>query len=194
MRKPYVARAGGLPYRVIEFFEQNPEEELSRVDVASKFGLAPSAVALGLDAAVKGGALAYEHNDDLTLVYRLPTQKGADKALAVPATTWPAEARPPAKRAAPQSPRPSEEQLSQLVVETGKPLPGRGLPRGFEKWAPLVGLLQEPDTSVALPAEWVSGLRRYLTTRNKRHKEANEPNRYTLGLDTEGKNRLWRTA
>ena len=55
-------------------------------------------------------------------------------------------------------------------------------------------MLNEPDTSVPLHADWVRGVKSYASVRNKRHKAASEPNRYTVGIDEGGAHRLWRTA
>lgn len=78
----YTPRAGSLPARVIEFFAANPEEELTRLDVAAKFDCQASAVDAGLEAAVNHGALVRRRGEDSTLVWcagRLPKAVQAPK-------------------------------------------------------------------------------------------------------------------
>jgi AraC-like DNA-binding protein len=64
-------RKPSLIQRVCEYLEQNPEEELTRSDIAAKFGIAPTAVDGELRAAVNAGRLVQARNDDDGLVWRL---------------------------------------------------------------------------------------------------------------------------
>ena len=70
---PYRPRPGTLPARVIDWLRDNPDEELTVDDVARKWDAYPSTAKIGLEGAVKAGALALVHNSDRQLVYRLPT-------------------------------------------------------------------------------------------------------------------------
>lgn len=79
---PYRPRPGTLPARVIDWLRYNPDEELTVDDVARKWDAYPSTAKIGLEGAVKAGALALVHNSDRQLVYRLPTATPTPTAVA----------------------------------------------------------------------------------------------------------------
>ncbi len=70
MADTYRPRPGSLVARVLAFFEHNPEEELTRSDVAVKFELGITSVSGTLAAAVQAGLLRWEKNDAGRGVYR----------------------------------------------------------------------------------------------------------------------------
>lgn len=57
-RCPYEPKDGSLAHRVIAFFESNPDEQLSRRDIAIKFNVNQSTVINGLERAVDNDLLA----------------------------------------------------------------------------------------------------------------------------------------
>lgn len=64
-------RKPSLIQRVCEYLETNPDDELTRSDIATKFGIAPTAVDGELRAAVAAGRLINDRNDDDGLIWRL---------------------------------------------------------------------------------------------------------------------------
>lgn len=70
MADTYRPRPGSLVDRVLAFFEKNPDEELSRSDVAVKFELGITSVSGTLAAAVQAGLLRWEKDDAGRWVYR----------------------------------------------------------------------------------------------------------------------------
>lgn len=77
MRAPYKPQTGSTVARVLAFFEQNPGEELTRSDVAVKFGLGITSVSGTLAAAVQAGMLAWQRNSAGRWVYCAPQAEGA---------------------------------------------------------------------------------------------------------------------
>ena len=76
MSSTYRPRPGSLVARVLAFFEHNPDEELSRSDVAVKFGLGITSVSGTLAAAVQAGLLRWEQTDAGRWVYRAGQEVG----------------------------------------------------------------------------------------------------------------------
>lgn len=56
--------------RVLAFFAHNPDEELTRADVAVKFDIAPTSVVGTLRAAVEAGLISESRTAKGQLVYR----------------------------------------------------------------------------------------------------------------------------
>ena len=78
MRPAYTPRPGSTVARVLTFFEQNPGEELTRSDVAVKFGLGLTSVSGTLASAVEAGMLTWQRNDAGRWVY-CAAQPNAEK-------------------------------------------------------------------------------------------------------------------
>lgn len=66
----YIPREGSLPARVIAFFQDNPEEELGRADIAAKFDVNPSSVDVRLAEALAAGLLTKGTDADGRVVWR----------------------------------------------------------------------------------------------------------------------------
>lgn len=76
-------KPGSIAWRVIDFLEANPSEELTRHDVSAKFEIDPVAVEGALMAAVASGHLVRELNADSVLVFRLKySRTGVPKPFA----------------------------------------------------------------------------------------------------------------
>lgn len=69
MRDIYTPRPGSLAARMIEFFQENPDEELSRADIAAKFVVASSSIDANLAAAIDFGAIQTKTDDGLQRVW-----------------------------------------------------------------------------------------------------------------------------
>ena len=172
--------AHGLPAKVITFFLANPEEQLTRVDIAEKFSATASSVHTQLKAAVDSGALLRVRDDDGEYTY----------------SPGPAMA---AARIAPQSggrPRPKPlhvdpASFEQLVPEKGIPVPTR-LDQGGGKWGPLLDKLTEAGTSLSIPIAWHSALMADVAKRNVKNKATGQPE-YLVRKTSPTTSRIWRT-
>lgn len=65
----YSPRPGSLPARVCEFFRDNPDEELTRSDLAAKFDVQSSSIDPSLKHAVDAGVIATKNGEDMTRVW-----------------------------------------------------------------------------------------------------------------------------
>lgn len=193
----YVPRTGSLSDRVLAYFRQQPDEELTSADIASKFEVSRGSVMASLQTAVSNGALEYTRNTELEFMYRLPS--GA-AALTMPAAQSAPENRSSTrvsatgKRGAVSLPA-SALDFSGLKAETGVPVQGKAkTDAGDSKWAPLFALLSAPDTSVEIPAAWKSAVAAQATKQNVRAKSAGRPDHYVVRLTGTDTARVWRTA
>lgn len=114
-------KPGSIAWRVIDFLEANPSEELTRHDVSAKFDIDPVAVEDALMAAVASGHLVRELNADSVLVFRLKySRTGVPKPFAQSMA---------AARKATRKP-PVVIDFESLVIEAGVPIventPGKG--------------------------------------------------------------------
>ena len=200
----YIPRSGSLPDRVLDYFRQCPDEELSQADVAAKFDVSRGSVGTCLKPTVEAGLLVYARNDDLEHVYTIPGKKAQARlaATAAPgdaldrgADLGKAPATPVVKPAARVRLPVSALDFSAIAVETGVPLAGSGVGgAGESKWAPLFAKLAKPDTSLEIPAEWKSAVAAHATKLNAQHKKAGQPTSYLVRHTDPGKARIWRTA
>ena len=214
----YRPRPGTLPAKVIDWLQANEGEELTDEDIAKKWDAYPSTVRIGLEGAVKAGALALVHNSDRQLVYRLPT---ASADAAKPAAPWPkptpVSAETPAETPAdkPATARScstavrnlttpkrgsislpaSTLDFSGLKVETGVPVLGKEKGRfGVSKWQPLLDKLTEPGQSIEIPVTWKSALAAHINKVNTDGKKAGRPERYLARITGPETARVWRLA
>ena len=75
MRKQiYMPEPGSVPYKILSFFHKNPDEELTRRDIAVKFDLPAVSVAETLLTARIYGAITTAKNEEAELVWRLGRQ------------------------------------------------------------------------------------------------------------------------
>lgn len=65
----YVPRAGTLASLLCEFFRDNPDEELSRSDIASKFDVNATSIDNSIKAAIDAGVIATKNSEDMTRVW-----------------------------------------------------------------------------------------------------------------------------
>lgn len=119
--KPSKLRNDSLAWRVVDFLEANPGEELTRHDVSAKFDIDPVAVEGALMPAVNSGHLVRELNTDSVLVFRLKySRTGVPKPFAQSMA---------AARKATRKP-PVVIDFESLVIEAGVPIventPGKG--------------------------------------------------------------------
>lgn len=67
----YTPKPGSVADQVIAFFEENPDEELTRADIAQKFDTAHATVDSTLQLAVARGCLVRERNRSMEMVWKL---------------------------------------------------------------------------------------------------------------------------
>ena len=92
MADTYTPRPGSVPWRTIDFLIKNPDEELTRGDVAVKFDCVGTGVDTALTSAVNNGVLKKGRNSEMELVWLLGD---ASKVTLLPWLDQPA-ARAPA--------------------------------------------------------------------------------------------------
>ena len=161
--KTYTPRADSLPARVLAYFADNPDEELTRADISRKFDCNVSSVQASLKTAVDAGALVWIQNEDLEWVYRPGTNSVANPFRAL-AGTNPASAPAAALPAL----------LATLAVDDHVPV-NKPKPSQAEHWAPLFDKLAKPGQSIAVPTEWRRALSREATRRNRLVKDQATP-------------------
>jgi len=119
----YIPQQGSVAWKVIEFLTTNPEEELSKDDIAAKFDASANSVHTLLRPSVEAGLLKRTEVED-ELVYRLGNgtplikpNKAGNPSLGKGGSLWPGEA--PSKR------RHSMPDLDSIQLEEGvdKPTP-----------------------------------------------------------------------
>ncbi len=168
----------GLPAKVITFFIANPEEQLTRVDVAEKFSATANSVHTQLKPAVDSGALLRVKGDDGEYVY------SAGPALAAARIANASERRPPRP---PVYVDPTD--IDSLKPEKGVPVPLSRVHGGC-KWDGIFNKLTEADTSVPLKFEWYVPL---LAEALKRNKKGEGHPQYLVRKTSPTTARLWRT-
>lgn len=170
----------GLPAKVITFFLANPDETLTRMDVAEKFSATASSVHTQLKPAVDSGALLRVQGDDGEYVY------SPGPAMAAARVATKTERRPPRT---PVYVDPAN--FDALEPEKGVPVPtSREI--GGGKWGPLLDKLTEAGTSLSFPIEWHSALMADVAKRNVKNKAAGQP-QYLVRKTSPTTSRIWRT-
>lgn len=168
----------GLPAKVITFFMANPDETLTRMDVAEKFSATASSVHTQLKPAVDSGALL-----------RLPDEDGQFIYSPGPAMAAARMARNPPKRGTRASLYISQADIDKIQPERGVPITSSRL-EGTGKWDALLAKLTEPDMSVAIPIEWHKPL---LGQAAKHNRKGNGHPQYLVRKTSDTTARLWRT-
>lgn len=79
MAMTYKPVEGSVPFKVIEWFKNNPDEALSSGDIAVKFDKPQRQVHSFLALAIEAGVLTRETDSDLELIYRLGNDVPATK-------------------------------------------------------------------------------------------------------------------
>lgn len=201
---PYMPAQSSLAERVTAFFLRNPDDELSRGDVALKFEVHVNDVARLLKPLL----------DDNTLVLSRPEGKGIvrnylaglalreaakkqgsldlDKpANAARPAALPTLAKPPRKR--PAHLHVTLAEIEALKVDRDVPLT-RARYGGQRKWAPLFAKLTEKGVSTEFPAEWKSAVAAEAVKMNRENRNTGADARYSVSLSLPGKARVWRIA
>lgn len=133
-------RKDSVAWRVVDFLEGNPHEELTRHDISAKFDIDPVQVDGALSQAMAGGHIVRELNSDSVAVWRLNfSRTGVPKPFAISLAQAKKARRKP----------PVVIDFSSLLVESGIPVvenrPGKG-----QAWPNLFDQMK-PGDSVLFP-------------------------------------------
>jgi len=152
----YAPKTGSIAERICAFFRENPDEELTRRDIADKFGCASSGVDGILFGAISHGVIATRNNEELVRVWCA----GTAKAEAPPADK--------AKRTySPRVPLPLID-LSKVAVRAHVPMPVAQRGKGETRYDELFDKLEEVGASVLLPKLYAPAVSKALQTYAKR--------------------------
>ena len=173
MSATYIPQAGGIPHRVLSYFEHNPDDSLTAEDISVKFDAKVASVRNTLRPAVQAGMLALEEQDgESVYVLAKPAKQRPvapyitavvprpSKPAAITAT---APAKPPAAGFR-QYPTPAE--IEALPIRKGT-LPQA--PRRIGgKWDALFDRVTEPGLLLEIPRAWHEAVSSEARKRNKR--------------------------
>lgn len=204
----YIPKAGGLAARACTYFQANPDEELTRADVASKFEVPASSVdGLLAQCFVNGLLNRARDSDGAAVIVAGPKLKdlqlaaaptsGAAALLTAPSTP-PATATTVAAGAPAQGSEGKKRggvrrrlpplPIEKLVVAKGVPIPEPNRSKkGETRWDELFAKLK-PNDSVAIPREYASAINKAMQVRAKAKGE-----KFVLRTVSETEARVWRT-
>ncbi len=181
---PYTPRIGGITHRVIEFFQANPEEELTIDDIAQKFDATRNNVHSLLVQAIDNELISRTRNEDGDYVYHL--QGHLPGKTAKPAAAAP---KPVAEKRAKVVAARKSLDISKLKVEEGIPFQEAHI-KGESKWAPLFAKLTKPGQSIAVPAD----MRGAVGAAANKVNGLKTQGRFRVALVDENTARVWRVA
>ncbi|APW38995.1 hypothetical protein RD110_18755 [Rhodoferax koreense] len=158
-----------LASRLVQFFEQNPDEVLTLPDIAAKFGVHQSSIHTHLAGALRTAQLVRRSDPEHGYVYQGPASKAFKPKDLMPAPAEPPVAASAAATAAPRRKalRWEVPDLATLPIRDGLPRPNR---RREVDWTPLLDRLK-PNRQCDLPAGAHSSLRKAVTQRHQTTKE-----------------------
>jgi len=190
MTTDYKPQADSLPGRVLAFFADNPDEELTAQDVADKFGASTKNVHTQLSLAIDHHRLVRDRNVDGEYIYKLAGNGvNIDRAHKprIPLPQNPFAAKPAVtvigKRVS--------IDFDALTVDEDVPVIGAGGMRGHNKWKPLFDKLTKPGQSIAIPVDVRTAVGAAATKLNRdKHHGA----RYRVATIDKTTARVWRIA
>lgn len=172
-------RKDSLAWRVVDFLEANPSEELTRHDVSAKFDIDPVAVEDALRTAVSSGHLVRELNTDSVLVFRLKySRSGVPKPFAQSLAEVRKATRKPAVVI----------DFASLVIEAGVPIIENKSGNGGA-WPALFDRMN-PGDSIQFPIDAKDALSHAQYAYRKDHPSV----RFTVRKYGSDHCRIWRTA
>jgi len=170
-----------LVQQVLAYLEQNPDEELTRTDIAAKFDVLPATIDTDLAPAVMGGRLQRERNEDDGIVWRLGSHK--TKSPFAPAQA----AAKAARRARTQATLAID--LSSIRVEKG--VVYQTPPKRSDQWTRLFNDMADIDDSFAVP---IAGRGALSHAAAAYRKEVNPSFRFAIKRVSDSEVRIWRKA
>lgn len=199
---PYIPKPNSKVDKVLQFFQDNPDEALSPHEIAVKFGIVRGQVHTLLRPSIDAEFLARTRDELGEYVYKAGTRLGEYNAPETPAPEikpvdtlphWPTA--PKGRAAAGGTQRGKRKlmldlrQIAALPVDTDVPFHATRSREG-EKWEPLFSKLTEPGHSVQFPVEWKTAVAATAMKLNRKTK--NIAWRVRQVSDTHA--RLWRLA
>lgn len=201
---PYMPAQGSLAERVTAFFLRNPDDELSRGDVALKFEVQVNDVARLLKPLLDDNTLVLSRpegrgvvrNYSAGLALREAAKKQGSLDLDKPACT---AATGPESRS--RKTRGKQKifldavDLDALKTGSGDPVSAR-TKFGYiaSKWQVVLDKVPNVGDWVEVPAEWHEALSAQVRKNNTKHKQNGLPDRHLVRKVSAVATRLWRTA
>lgn len=190
MTTTYKPHQDSLPGRVMAFFADNPDEELTAQDVADKFGASTKNVHSQLALAIDHHKLVRDRNVDGEYVYKIAGNGvNIDRAHAprIPLPQNPFASKP----AVTMTGKRVSIDFNALQVDEDVPVVSGGGLRGQNKWKPLFDKLTKPGQSIAIPvdARTAVGAAATKLNRDKAHGA-----RYRVATIDQNTARVWRIA
>lgn len=153
----YVPKPGSIAEQICTFFRDNADEELTRRDIADKFGCQPSGVDGILSGAIAAGLVATCNNEEMVRVWRAGTHPASQIESAVKAK------RTGIKR----TPLPPLD-ISQITVRTDTPMPQLQRAKGETRYDAIFEKLVAVGASVLLPRCYAPAVSKALQSYQKR--------------------------
>lgn len=179
---PKKPRKDSVAWKVVDFLEGNPGEELTRHDVAEKFDIDPVQVDDTLRPVVVSGHIVRELNDESVSVWRLNfAKRGIPKPFAISLAE--------AKKARRATRRPSVAlDFSSLVIDKEIALVDNTR-KGKSEWEGLLGKMDAGD-SVLLPIEARDAAAHAYAAYRRKHPST----KFSVRKVGTGNCRIWRLA
>lgn len=177
------AKKDSIARQVGDYLASNPDEELTRSDIAKKFGVAPTAVEAELRSAIATGRIRQARDEDEAVVYRFG---GANTTAPGPFAAG-ERASKTARMAKLRETRAVD--LSKVMIEKGVPYVPP-LKRG-DQWNSLFEQMVDLEDSFEIPLAAKHAL---LHAANTYRKTRSSTFRYIVRNVSETHCRIWRTA
>lgn len=170
----YTPKPGSVPWRVLSFLKANPDEELSRGDIALKFDVPPASVEGFLASAIAHECLKRKRNDEMMVVWCLGANprftiepEGSDPEQVQPARVAHAAANPMRLTDRPPLPPPHLD-LDSVTIRKGIRLltPEERRRKEFADWF--------DQFEIGDSAEFDEKHTPTIKTESNRHKKANQ--------------------
>lgn len=157
----YRPQAGSLPHKVRLFFKQNPGEELTRLDIAQKFGASTNGVEASLATALSHDVLRKRHDADIGMLF-FAGAKLAALDLSSDTGNQQASTRAPQPHRLPPLP------IEGVTVCYDEPIPDcKGGRPGESRYAQLLDMLDKPGACAKLPLIYRGSLAKHVSKVNK---------------------------
>lgn len=181
----YTPKAGSLAEQVCNFFRVRPRHTMSIDEIRENFSVKGS-IPTKLEEAIAAGwieRLPLDH-DTFAAGPNLP-------GIVNPSAISQPKDKCGSRRGGKRGHLPPLD-LSALKVERGVEVPTHNVSRGESRWEPLLAKLVNVGDSMQLPEQYKGTVLTYTRKRLKSRPDA--PERFKIGLDLKGVNRIWRIA
>lgn len=190
MTTQYKPQNDSLPGRVLAFFADNPDEELTAQDVADKFGASTKNVHSQLALAIDHHKLVRDRNVDGEYIYKLAGNGTGINIDRAHAPRIPMPQNPFAVKPGKSFGKRVVIDFDALQVDEGVPLASHAL-RGQNKWKPLFDKLTKPGQSIAIPLDVRTAVGAAATKLNR---SKDHSARYRVATIDQNTARVWRIS